>query len=544
MIDWHIAGSTHGSLVFASMASSELVYATCSLLYADGGADLWFIGHETMAGCEGKLFRMLCKMGRDDDVKRHLPAMPLAVVAQGLVSASRHGRLHVVITLLNYLTTKDSDGKVLLETLCNTPFKFKHRGTARMPDVALERAIRFGHLDIVQQLVGALTQAPSQSTDAHSRTEFLLPESAPDTTCRPLSLASPTLHQALVEAIKFKRRDILQFLLTQQANPSKATEPGFNTLYRMWRMVVTVGATELASLLPTTGVQAIYEQAARDDNWALILLLHQECKENVRITEAMLPHLTQSRGTLRHIAWLLDQPLPNITLCLRHVLRRAIKSRDWAATETLLKHERTPIFLDDMLWLCQGLLDIQEADKHMLLFRMALQRVANPLRLIIHALPKDKSKGNAGNGAALTAIVYCVRRSHIFSDLDTTRRAVLALARHAGSNHENDNTSLPPPPGLGTNQGDGFAQRHVMLCRTLLDLIGEDHDLLHPVLTQLWEILATSQAWSILEHTLTWGLSKHQIPQDQHLAAALAATNQANQTDLAKRLRAISKSER
>lgn len=520
------------------MTSSELAYATCSLLYADNGADLWFIESTTMAACEGKLFRMLCKMGRDDDVKRHIAAMPLIVLARGLVAACRHGRLHVVITMLRHLTTskgsvfrtsegsatrpsslsgmaepsrfvgseassetasRGDDDKSLWEAMCNTPFKFKHRSAARMPDTALERAIRFGHMDIIQQLANFTNESNSPSPNKAS------------------GLLTPgALHQGLIDAIRYKRRDILQFLLGCHPEfRSDARDAEFWAVYKMWRMVVTVGATDLAELLPTAGVQAMYEQAALDDNWALLLLLQQQCQENVHITEAMLPRLARSHGALRHVSWLLSQHLPSVTLCLRPIIRRAIKVRDWAATEALLKSPRTPIFMDDALWVCQSLLDNNEADRHMSLFRIALQHVENPLTLFPHAVSREPQPGN---NAALIPLLSAVRHKHIFMEPDITRRAVLALAA----------------------QGVTFESSLM----NLLDLIGQDYDVLQPILTRLWSTLAASGAWSSLGCSVDWALANpfsRAVPLDSQLATAIDLTMKAGQNDLVQRLHAVQK---
>lgn len=69
---------------------------------------------------------------------------------------------------------------------------------------------------------------------------------------------------------------------------------------------------------------------------------------------------------------------------------------------------------------------------------------------------------------------------------------------------------------------------------SLLDLIGEDQDLLQPVITQLWSTLAKARAWSALTATLNWTRNSlarpahpWKVSQDHHLTAALAAITQA-----------------
>lgn len=513
---------------------TELVYAACSLVYADGGADLWFISNDVMLACQGKLFKMLCKMGRDADVRRYIKIMPFPVLSKGLIAACRHGRLHVVSTILEHVISVKSGLCDAVSTKKDEPPNLSKPKPGALDMVeALKRAIRFGHVDIVQKMVtfGAALFTPTSA-------DF-----------------PTTLEAGLVCAVQYKRRDILQFLLDywgQRSLQTKQTsDKGLSqkTGYSMWRMAATVGDTELVDLLPTTAphAQAWYEQACQDDNWALLLLLHKHCQENVRISDAMLQAMTRSSGVVRHVAWLLEQPLPEITFCLRTVLRRVIKLRDWSTAEKMLKHHKTPVFLDDMQWLCECLLHAGEADKHMPLFRTGLQKVGNPVCLITHALPRpdaDRSGPDTTderdlvtkpdqtekkleptkhhNGAALTVIISCVRRSHILSNLDITRRAILMLARH------------------GT-------EREASLM-SLLELIGQDHDILHPVITRLWMTLAKAQAWSSLTCTLTLtmdSLRAHTwppIPQDDiALSIAIDNATAANQADLVRCMQTISK---
>lgn len=461
--------------------ASDLVYATCSLLYADGGADLWFISHDTMLACDGKLFKMLCKMGRDADVRHHISSMTPQVICRGLTSACRHGRIHVIRTILDHVSSlPNPDSNAMLTTAYN----LKHRGKSCMPHLALRRAIQFGHTDLVHLLC------------QH----------------RASILSDHALDTGLVCAVQFKHRDILQLLLAQYG-----TRPiGNSIVYNMWRMVVTVGATELVDLLPMTQVQEMFERAAQDDNWALILLLHKECKENLQISDIMLQALSRSDGTVRHLDWLLSQKLPEMTACLRRVIRRAIKLHDWVNLEILLKDTRMTIFSDDMQWLCESLLHRREADQNMSLFSMSLHRVKNPLCLVSHATISSSGQPlQPENEKSLATIMSCVRRSHIFMNLESTRCAIQALAQCPGTVCE--------------------------ICLiSLLDKIGDDHDILQPFVTQLWSALAKNGTWKALNSALTWLASSNlessgsgrRLERDQYVKAALEAATTANKTEL------------